>query len=426
MIANSFPGMVPPTHTISRAIVVVIAVAGCSSDASHAPKQETPAAPPPAALAPATTLPVSLAIGSIAAAPGGAAVALVLNTKTKEQLVAKLSGAQLSWIVPVGGNVTSFDLAVSDHHVFVRYQDPQRDDGEHVEAFELATGARKWSVEVRKIAAPFTPVPGRMLITSMAIAVRTGDHDGVFIDLVTGDLKKPLENVADWSRLVVEGTSLVDSHPRVRLNASEQARLMHALHVSNDEHLRSLSWMAVKQRGTYAGKQVFLVGPSPHILVVVTPRGKISAKIEFPGTAFEYDRSVDPKATVPELPRFAVVTYLVPLGGLQMGSAASVVDLEGGTATRILGPAEAAPIVIRNGDHWLVARGQQLVAIDGSTGATVRATMKYRRNNFFEGQVRDGTLWLSEGETRDRMIFERVDIATLAPQLGTDLVKPDS
>jgi len=324
--------------SIGRAIVAVLAVAGCGSGAADAPKPATPAAAAPglprAAVAPATTLPVSLAIGSIVAAPGGAAVALLLNTKTEEQLVAKLSGAQVSWIVPVGGNVTSFDLAVSDDQVFVRYQNPQHDDAEHVEALELATGARKWSVEVRKIAAPFKPIPSRMLITSTAIAVRTGEHDGVFIDRATGDRKAPLENVADWSRLVVDGTDLVDSHPRVRLKAGEEARLMHALYVSNDAHLRSLGWMAVKRRSTYAGKQVFLVGPSPHLLVVVTPKGKITAKIEFPGTAFEYDRSVDPDATVPELPRYVVVTYLAPLGGLQMGSAASVVDLERGTATR--------------------------------------------------------------------------------------------
>jgi len=200
--------------------------------------------------------------------------------------------------------------------------------------------------------------------------------------------------------------------------------MLRSLHKSKDRRLRRLGWFGIKRRGMFRGNEVFVIDwRGEHAVIVVTRTGKIVADIDFPLVVFAY--YVEPDEAPPELPRFVPVVYLADLPPhMTMGDAVSVIDLELGTATRVLEAGEATAHVLRDGTHWVVVRDRDLLAVDAETGTVTHATMKHAVNGFLETKLCDGTLWLFAQGQHDRMIVERVDATTLAPQLETDLIRP--
>ena len=391
---------------------------------------ETPVVTPIAASPPITAAPPAatggvLEIGDVAAAPGGAAVILFFDVKSQQPYIAKHDGAKVVWTSAVGGNMTSLNLAVGDDMVALRYQETQALGVERVAAFELATGQLRWTTGVRTIPAQFEPIRGRMLVTPIALGVRTAQNEGIVLHRTTGAKLGDLKAVGEWSRLQVVGQDIIE-RPQNRpiVSVAQEARMLRSLHKSKDRRLRRLGWFGIKRRGMFRGNEVFVIDwRGEHAVVVVTRTGKIVADIDFPLVVFPYD--VEPDEVPPELPRFVPVVYLADLPPhTTMGDAVSVIDLELGTATRVLEAGEATAHVLRDGKHWVVVRDRDLLAVDAETGTVTHATMKHAVKGFLETKLRDGSLWLFAQGQHARMIVERVDATTLAPQLGTDLIRP--
>jgi len=68
---------------------------------------------------------------------------------------------------------------------------------ERVAAFELASGQLRWTTGVRTIPAQFEPVRGRMLVTPIALGVRTGQSEGIVLHRTTGAKLGDLKAVGD-------------------------------------------------------------------------------------------------------------------------------------------------------------------------------------------------------------------------------------